>query len=45
MLNADMDNFGALKLTNAARPVLKGEQSLFLRKDIKYLQVALLHKD
>ncbi|MBF0264452.1 MAG: DNA helicase RecQ [Gammaproteobacteria bacterium] len=38
MLNADNDNFGALKLTEKSRPVLKGEQSLYLRKDIKYKQ-------
>jgi ATP-dependent DNA helicase RecQ len=30
----DFDNFGALKLTEACRPILRGEQQLMLRKDV-----------
>jgi len=33
LLEADWDAHGALRLTEAARPVLKGEQQLFLRQD------------
>ncbi len=32
LLRADAEAFGALRLTDAARPVLKGEQSLLLRR-------------
>ncbi len=35
LLNTDIEGYGALKLTNACRPVLKGEQQLSLRKDRK----------
>jgi ATP-dependent DNA helicase RecQ len=31
-LKVDMDAFGALQLTDACRPVLRGEQALFLRQ-------------
>jgi len=37
LLNVDMDSFGALKLTEKARAVLKGEQTLLLRKELKQL--------
>ena len=33
LLNVDMEAFGGLKLTEAARPVLRGEQSMWLRRD------------
>ena len=32
-LNVDMEAFGGLKLTEAARPVLRGEQEVWLRRD------------
>jgi ATP-dependent DNA helicase RecQ len=32
LLRADVEAYGALRLTEAARPVLKGEQSLMLRR-------------
>ncbi|OAJ70937.1 ATP-dependent DNA helicase RecQ [Methylobacillus sp. MM3] len=32
-LEADMEAYGGLKLTTAARPVLKGEQEVWLRRD------------
>ncbi|MCG6933490.1 MAG: DNA helicase RecQ [Gallionella sp.] len=35
LLEADSAAYGGLKLTPAARPVLRGEQSLWLRRDIK----------
>ena len=31
-LDSDIDNYGALKMTSASRPLLKGEQQLMLRK-------------
>ena len=33
LLNVDADGFGALKLTDTCRPFLRGEQTLYLRKD------------
>lgn len=33
LINVDMEAFGGLKLTEAARPVLRGEQSVWLRRD------------
>ena len=33
VLEADMEAYGGLKLTEAARPILKGEQSVWLRRD------------
>ncbi|MGA9667033.1 MAG: DNA helicase RecQ [Gallionella sp.] len=33
LLNVDMEAFGGLKLTESARPVLRGEQSVWLRRD------------
>ncbi|MFO1359428.1 DNA helicase RecQ [Plasticicumulans sp.] len=33
LLAVDLEGYGALKLTNAARPVLRGETALHLRKD------------
>jgi ATP-dependent DNA helicase RecQ len=36
MLSADMNNYGALKLTEKSRAVLKGELDIFLRKDLKH---------
>ncbi|MBI5007093.1 MAG: DNA helicase RecQ [Nitrosomonadales bacterium] len=32
-INADIEGYGGLKLTEAARPVLKGEQEVWLRRD------------
>ena len=32
-LNVDMEAFGGLKLTETARPVLRGEQAVWLRRD------------
>ncbi len=34
LLNVDMEAYGGLKLTEAARPVLRGEQSVWLRRDV-----------
>ena len=33
LLNVDMEAYGGLKLTEAARPVLKGQQEVWLRRD------------
>jgi ATP-dependent DNA helicase RecQ len=33
LLDVDVDGYGALQLTESSRPVLKGEQSVFLRQD------------
>ena len=33
LLEADSEAYGGLKLTEAARPILRGEQSLWLRRD------------
>ncbi len=33
LLNVDMEAYGGLKLTEAARPVLRGEQAVWLRRD------------
>jgi ATP-dependent DNA helicase RecQ len=33
LLNVDMEGYGGLKLAEAARPVLKGEQEVWLRRD------------
>ncbi|MEO6975788.1 MAG: DNA helicase RecQ [Gallionella sp.] len=33
LLEADSEGYGGLKLTTAARPILRGEQSLWLRRD------------
>jgi ATP-dependent DNA helicase RecQ len=33
LLNVDMEAYGGLKLTDAARPVLRGEQQVWLRRD------------
>lgn len=33
LLNVDMEAYGGLKLTEQARPVLRGEQSVWLRRD------------
>jgi len=35
LLQADLTEYGALKLTDAARPVLKGEQTVLLRRPSK----------
>ncbi len=35
LVEIDFDRFGALRLTNACRPILRGEQALMLRKDVK----------
>ena len=34
LVEVDFDRFGALQLTDACRPILRGEQSLMLRKDV-----------
>ena len=34
LLNVDMEAYGGLKLTEAARPVLKGQQEVWLRRDV-----------
>ncbi|MBZ0106339.1 MAG: DNA helicase RecQ [Sulfuricella denitrificans] len=33
LLEADMESYGGLRLTEAARPVLRGEQEIWLRRD------------
>jgi ATP-dependent DNA helicase RecQ len=33
LLEADMEAYGGLKLTEAARPILRGEQEIWLRRD------------
>jgi ATP-dependent DNA helicase RecQ len=35
LVAVDFENFGALRLTEACRPILRGEQQLMLRKDIQ----------
>jgi len=35
LVEVDFDRFGALQLTEACRPILRGEQQLMLRKDVK----------
>ena len=35
LLNVDMEAYGGLKLTEEARPVLRGEQSVWLRRDVE----------
>ncbi len=35
LVAVDFDRFGALQLTEACRPILRGEQQLMLRKDLK----------
>jgi ATP-dependent DNA helicase RecQ len=35
LLTVDAEGFGALKLTEACRPVLRGEQAVWLRKDAR----------
>ncbi|MGZ5052759.1 MAG: DNA helicase RecQ [Methylobacter sp.] len=35
LVAVDFEHFGALRLTEACRPVLRGEQQLMLRKDLK----------
>ena len=34
LVEVDFDSYGGLKLTEACRPVLRGEQTLMLRKDV-----------
>lgn len=34
-LNVDMDAFGAIKLADACRPILRGEETLFLHYDVQ----------
>lgn len=34
LVEVDFERFGALRLTEACRPILRGEQSLMLRKDL-----------
>jgi ATP-dependent DNA helicase RecQ len=45
LLEADSAAYGGLKLTPAARPVLRGEQSLCLRRDIKPAKRGSQHRD
>jgi ATP-dependent DNA helicase RecQ len=33
LLSVDVENFGSLRLTDNCRPILRGEQDIFLRKD------------
>jgi ATP-dependent DNA helicase RecQ len=35
LVAVDFENFGALRLTEACRPILRGEQQLMLRKDLQ----------
>ena len=35
LVAVNFDHFGVLQLTNACRPILRGEQQLILRKDLK----------
>ncbi|MFZ2725151.1 MAG: DNA helicase RecQ [Methylococcaceae bacterium] len=35
LVNVNFDQFGALQLTENCRPILRGEQQLLLRKDVK----------
>ncbi len=35
LLETDMEAYGGLKLTEASRPVLKGEQDVWLRRDVE----------
>jgi len=35
LVEVDFDSYGSLKLTEICRPVLRGEQTLMLRKDVK----------
>jgi ATP-dependent DNA helicase RecQ len=35
LVEVDFEGFGALKLTEACRPILRGEQQLMLRKDLQ----------
>ncbi|NOT11548.1 MAG: DNA helicase RecQ [Methylococcaceae bacterium] len=35
LVAVDFDSFGALKLTESCRPILRGEQKLMLRKDVQ----------
>ncbi len=35
LVAVDFDGFGALKLTESCRPILRGEQQLMLRKDVQ----------
>jgi len=35
LVEVDFDSYGSLKLTEACRPVLRGEQTLMLRKDVQ----------
>jgi len=35
LVAVDFDNFGSLRLTEACRPILRGEQTLMLRKDLQ----------
>jgi ATP-dependent DNA helicase RecQ len=35
LVSVNFDSFGALQLTEACRPILRGEQQLMLRKDLK----------
>jgi len=39
LVAVDFDHFGALRLTEACRPVLRGEQLLMLRKDLQPAKV------
>ncbi|MCX7184931.1 MAG: DNA helicase RecQ [Nitrosospira sp.] len=38
LLNTDMEAYGGLKLTETARPVLRGEQSVWLRRDAELVK-------
>ena len=40
LLSVDIEGHGNLRLTEACRPVLRGEQTLMLRKDTKHVKAA-----
>ncbi|MGA7594996.1 MAG: DNA helicase RecQ [Gallionella sp.] len=45
MLESESAAYGGLKLAAAARPVLRGEESLWLRRDIKPAEHGAQHRD
>lgn len=44
LVAVDFDNFGAFRLTEACRPILRGEQALMLRKDLLPAKLASAKK-
>ncbi len=45
LLEADIESYGGLRLTEAARPVLKAEQTVLLRRDTEPAKRAPLHRE